>query len=327
MTLFIREETVEKLLTLEETIPAVEDVFRMLGTGEAVNRPRQKCPLPGCELRSMPASAPGYGLGIKVYTLGVRGLRFAVLLYDEESGDLEAILEGGHLGKLRTAAVAAIATRHLAREDAACLGLFGTGGQAESQLQAVLAVRPIERVLVFSPNTGNRESFAARAARVHGMPVQAVDAPDAVTAEADVITTVTKARTPLFDGDRLRPGTHINAIGSALPHAREIDGNTVKRAGCVVIDDLAQGREENGDLIAAVEEDLIAWTRVVELGPLVAGKAKGRADDEQITLFESQGIALQDLAAARLVYRKAADLGLGERLPPSILGAGDSVDL
>jgi len=320
MTILLHEETVEKLLSLEETIPAVEDIFRLFGNSEAVNQPRQKCPLRGGELRAMPASAPGYGFGIKVYTLGNKGLRFAVLLYDEKNGDLEAVIEGSHLGKLRTAAVAAIATKYLARSDAACLGLFGTGGQAEHQLRAVLLVRPIELVLVFSPNKEHRETFASRMTQALGIQVKSADSPAMVVKEADVITSVTKAKTPLFDGDLLRTGTHINAIGSALPEAREIDGKTVKRTDCIFIDDLKQGQMENGDLIAAVAEDLIAWTDVIELGSLVAGKAKGRKDSRQITLFESQGIALQDLAAARLAYRKAIEKGVGETLPQSILG-------
>jgi len=320
MPLFLTERDVAALLTMDEALAAVEEAFRLQGLGRADNHPRQRPRLEHSLLQVMPAAVPGMGFGLKAYTVASGGVRFVVLLWDEETGDLQAVIEAAHLGQMRTGAASGVATKALARSDAATVGIFGTGTQAPTQLEAVCAVRPIEHVWAYSSTPRHRRRFAARMTERLGVPVQAVDAPRAVVAEADVVITITKASQPLFDGDWLPPGAHVNAAGSNRPAAREIDARTVERANLVTIDDLAQGRIEAGDLLAAERAGALDWDDVLELGQVVAGKAAGRRDDEAITLFESLGVAIEDVAVARRVYQRALASGVGQPLPRTILG-------
>jgi ornithine cyclodeaminase/alanine dehydrogenase-like protein (mu-crystallin family) len=320
MPLFLREGDVKELLTMDHALAAVEEVFRLHGLGRADNHPRQRPRLGRAMLQVMPAGVAGMGFGLKAYTVASGGVRFVVLLWNEETGDLEAVIEAGLMGQMRTGAASGIATKYLARPDAAAVGMFGTGTQAATQLEAVCAVRPIEQVWVYSRTEEHRERFAAQMSQRLGVAVQAVAVPRDAVVSADIVTTITKASEPLFDGDWLRPGVHVNAAGSNRAQAQEIDVRTVQRADLIAIDDRAQGRIEAGDLIAAVGRDVLAWEDVVELGQIVAGVAPGRRDDHSITLFESLGVAIEDVAVARRVYEKALALGAGESLPETVLG-------
>lgn len=325
MPLFLREEDVKELLTMDDALTAVEEAFRLFGSGQADNRPRQRPRLVRSMLQVMPAGVSGMGFGLKAYTVGTKGVRFIVLLWNEETGDLEAVIEATELGKLRTGAASGVATKYLARADATTVGMFGCGGQAGRQLEAVCAVRPIEQAWVYSRTPEHRERFADEMSESLGIAVEAVGTPQYVVTDADIVTTITTAREPLFDGTWLQPGTHINAAGSNRAHAQEIDIETVQRAQCITIDDRAQGQIEAGDLIAAVRAEAISWDDVIELGQVVAGQVQGRQDDvggtpPAITLFESLGIAIEDVAAARHVYNKALKVGAGEKLPDTILG-------
>lgn len=320
MPLFLREEDVKELLTMDDALVVVEEAFRLHGTGEADNGPRQRPRLGRSMLQVMPAGVPGMGLGLKAYTVGAKGVRFVVLLWDEATGDLEAVIEADKMGQMRTGAASGVATKYLARSDATTVGMFGTGWQAGSQLKAVCAVRPIEQVWVYSRTPEHRERFAKEMTSSLGIPVEAVVTSRDVVAEADIVITITTASEPLFEGAWLRPGTHVNAAGSNRANAREIDGETVRRAHPVTIDDRAQGRVEAGDLILPVQEGIIAWEDVIEFGQVVAGQVQGRRDDNAITLFKSLGIAIEDVAVARHVYNNALEVGCGETLPETILG-------
>jgi len=320
MPLFIREQDVKQLLTMDDALDAVEEAFRLQGLGRTDNRPRQRPRLERTMLQVMSAALPGIGFGLKAYTIASGGVRFVVLLWDEETGDLQAVIEAAYMGQMRTGAASGVATRHLARSDAATVGIFGTGTQAPTQLEAVCAVRPIEHVWAYSPTPEHRRRFAAEMSERLDVTVDPVDTPRAAVTDADVVITITKAAEPLFDGDWLRPGVHVNAAGSNRPSAREIDLRTVERADLVTIDDRAQGRVEAGDLIAAVEQGALSWDRVVELGQIVAGTRKGRRAPDDVTLFESLGVAIEDVAVARRVVDKALRLDVGEDLPETILG-------
>lgn len=320
MPLFLRERDVEQLLTMGDTLDAVEEAFRLQGLGRADNRPRQRPRLERTMLQAMSAALPGIGFGLKAYTVASGGVRFVVLLWDEATGDLQAVIEAGYMGQMRTGAASGIATKYLAREDAATVGIFGTGTQAPTQLEAVCAVRPVEHVWVYSPTPDHRQHFGAEMSERLGIRVEPVETPRAVVVDADVIITITKAAEPLFDGDWLRPGVHVNAAGSNRATARELDGRTVERAALVTIDDRDQGRVEAGDIIAAVEQGVLTWDDVTEFGQIVAGTHKGRRHPDDVTLFESLGVAIEDIAVARRVYDKALRLGVGEDLPETILG-------
>ena len=163
--------------------------------------------------------------------------------------------------------------------------MFGTGGQAPTQLEAVCAVRSIKRVLVYSRTPGRRERFAATMSGTLGIAVEAAKTPRDVVRSADIVITMTKARDPVFNGDWLQPGVHVNAAGSNRTHAQEIDARTIERADLIVIDDRAQGRIEAGDLIAAERQGALEWEDVVELGQVVAGDIEGRQDDESLSLI------------------------------------------
>jgi ornithine cyclodeaminase/alanine dehydrogenase-like protein (mu-crystallin family) len=330
MPLFLRERDVKRLLTMDDALAAVEEAFRLQGLGKADNCPRQRPRVGRTMLQVMSAAIAGMGFGLKAYTVASGGVRFVVLLWDGATGDLAAVIEAGFMGQMRTGAASGVATKVLARADAATVGLFGTGTQAPAQLEAVCAVRPIEHVWVYSRTPERRERFAAAMSErlgvrppgvgPPGVAVEAASAPRDVVAQADVVVTITTASEPLFDGNWLRPGVHVNAAGSNRPHAREIDARTVERADLITIDDRAQGRIEAGDLIAAGRQGVLAWEDVVELGQVVAGTAEGRQDDHSITLFESLGVAIEDVALARRVCEKAVALGVGEKLPETILG-------
>jgi len=320
MPLFIREQDVRRLLTMGEALDAVEEAFQLQGLGKADNHPRQRPRLERTMLQVMPAALPSIGFGLKAYTVASHGVRFVILLWDSETGDLQAVIEAGHMGQMRTGAASGVATKHLARSDAATVGIFGTGTQAPTQLEAVCAVRPIEHVWAYSATPEHRQRFAEEMTVRLGVTVEAVTTPRVVVADADVVITITKATEPLFDGDWLRPGAHVNAAGSNRAAAREIDVRTVARADLVTIDDRAQGRVEAGDLIAAVERGALTWDDVTELGQVVAGTHEGRRHPDDVTLFESLGVAIEDVAVARRVYDNALRLGIGEELPQTILG-------
>lgn len=320
MPLFLREGDVRGLLTMEDALAAVEQAFRLKGQGKADNHPRQRPRLGRSMLQVMPAAVSGTGLGLKAYTVASRGVRCVVLLWDAETGDLQAVIEAGLMGQIRTGAASGIATKHLARPDAETIGIFGTGSQAPAQLEAVCAVRSVKHILAYSHTPAHRERFAETMSDLLGVTVEAARAPRDVVTEADIVITITNAKEPLFNGDWLRPGAHINAAGSNRADAREIDARTIERADLIVIDDVAQGRIEAGDLIAAGRQGALEWNDVVELGQVVAGDAEVRRDDESITLFESLGVAIEDVAVARHVYEQAVAQGVGESLPETILG-------
>jgi ornithine cyclodeaminase/alanine dehydrogenase-like protein (mu-crystallin family) len=262
--------------------------------------------------------------GLKTYTSaatsqGPSGVRFLVVLSSAQTGELLALIEADLLGRLRTGAASGVATRYLARTDSRVLGVYGAGGQAPTQIKAVCAVRPIERVLVSYHARKGRDQdrmreFCARLTRELALPV--IPASAQATAEAaDVVVAITTAREPVLFGGWLRPGTHVKAAGSNWANRREVDDAVVQRSALVAVDSLEQARKESGDLIIPAAAGHFDWSRAVELAQVVGGAAPGRASAADITLYKSNGIALQDLALAAEVYRRpTATLGIGEAL-------------
>ena len=316
MSMYLTESEVESLLTMDMALDAVECVFRERGEGRATNRPRYRLPFGGGSLQIMSAAAPGLGVaGLKVYSSMRGGSRFHVNLYDTETGRLLAMIEANQLGRIRTGAASGIATRYMARGDASTVGLIGCGYQASTQLQAVCAVREIGAVKAFSPTLERRESFASEMTAALGIPVAPVASAEEAVVEADVVVTITSASRPVLEGKWLRPGTHINAAGGNHWMRRELDEVAVRRADVLVVDDLEQARIECGDIISPVERGVIRWEQVAELSEVVTGKVPGRQSDDQITLFESDGVALEDIATGLRVYELARQKGLGSNLP------------
>jgi ornithine cyclodeaminase len=231
-------------------------------------------------------------------------------------------LEAGLLTAMRTGAASGVATEVLSRADSRFLACFGAGEQAETQIEAVCAVRPIERVWILSRSGDSARRLANRIRGQRGIPedVCVAESPSQALEESDVVCTATTARTPVFDGRDLRPGTHINAIGSGTPDAQEVGAEVLRRAK-IVVDSRAACQEEAGDLILALEQGAIngpdSWT---EVGEILLSRASGRASPEQVTYFKSVGLAVQDLAIAQTALHEAKLLGLGSELEQ--LGSG-----
>ncbi|HXF69968.1 MAG TPA: ornithine cyclodeaminase family protein [Thermoflexus sp.] len=312
MPILLREDDVRALLSISDAIEALERAFRLSAEGRVANVARSRVRWPRGALHVMAAGGPGVGyVGLKAYTTVSGQTRFVVLLFDSESGELVALLEADMLGRLRTGAATGLATRYLARSDARIVGMYGTGRQAATQLMAVCAVRAVEEVRVYSPTQEHREAFARRMTEALGIPVRAVDQPEAAAEGADILITITSAREPVLRGAWLRPGVHINAAGSNALIRRELDEEAVARADLIVIDDRDQGRIEAGDFLEPLERGRLQWGRIYELKDVVAGRVR-RLHADQITLFKSLGIALEDIAVAALVYERAKAQGIGE---------------
>jgi alanine dehydrogenase len=317
MALLLTESDVRQLLTMEMAISTVEESFQRLADGTAILHSRKRLFVPGGSYLHYMAAADsrrGY-MGLKIYTSSREGLRFIIPLFNAISGELLALIEADYLGQMRTGAASGVATRLMAREDATKVGLIGTGLQARTQLLAIVQVRKIERVRVFGRDPGRRAKFSSEVAERLKMPVDAVDTAEAAVRDADIVVTSTTASQPVLNGAWLRPGMHINAIGANFPQKRELDGGAVLRADIIAVDSREQAKIEAGDLIQAFESDPSRWDSVRELAEIAAGRIPGRAHPNDITLFKSNGIAIEDVVTASRVYEKAIEMKIGQQVP------------
>jgi ornithine cyclodeaminase/alanine dehydrogenase len=252
--------------------------------------------------------------GLKAYTVARGKARFHVSLYDTATGTLLALIEADKLGQMRTGAASGIATKYLARPDAKTVGIYGTGWQAQSQLAAVCAVRNIESVKVYSRSDEKRKTFSAAMSKALGLAnLMPVAEPEAA-AETDIIITITSSREPILKGAWLQSGTHINAAGGNSILRSETDDEVIKRANFIAVDSKDQARIEAGEFIFPIEKGLLTWEHVQEVCHVVAGNLSGRKDTSDITLFKSLGLAIEDVAAAALLYRKAQEQNVGRHL-------------
>jgi ornithine cyclodeaminase/alanine dehydrogenase len=311
MTLLVTEREVEGLLDMNSTVPAVEEILRQHAEGKATNHARRRASLPTGGLNVMFAGAPEIGaLGLKAYTVAKTEARFYTMLFDPESGELLSIIQSDKLGQLRTGAASGVATKHLAREDAKTLGLYGTGWQAESQLEAIAAVKELERVVVYSRKEESRKAFAEKMGERLGMEIETTRSPEEPAAQ-DIVTTMTSSKEPVLFGEWLKPGAHVNVAGSNSLLKTEIDREVIKRANFVCVDSKEELGLEAGDLFQSLESGSLLPEAVYELGSVIAGHHPGRTSDDDITVFASQGLALEDMAAARIVYDRAVEKGVG----------------
>ena len=314
--LLLSEADVERLLSVEEAVPLVENAFAQQARAAATNRPRSRAAAgAGREVHFMDASADESGVyGFKTYTIVSGAVRYFVYLFSSETGQLLAVLQARRLGQVRTGAATAVATRYMAREDATVVGVLGSGYQSRTQLEAVCKVRSITQARVFSPTVANREAFATEMSDLLDIQVIAMDGPEQVVNGADVLTVITDSVTPVFDGKWLAPGTHVVAVGGASPFVRELDETTLQRADMIAVDDLEQAQIESGELMAPASTGAVMWGRLRELWQIVGGEVPGRTGAADITLFKSLGMALWDIVAAKAVYEKAVASGVGTAL-------------
>ena len=316
MALFLSDEEVVQLLPMDECIDVLEEAFAHAGAGKVDNRPRNRIRMPGGFFHFMVASNEGHGVfGYKAYPSFAGGAKMIVMLYDYETGALLSCMEGGRLGQIRTGAASGLATKYMAKKDSATVAVIGSGFQARTQLEAVCAVRDIKGVKVFSRKEERRTAFAERSSESLKVDVKAVESAQECVEGADVVIVITSAREPALLGEWLSPGAHVNAAGGNHWMRREVDEETVLRSEVIVVDDLDQAKIECGDLMWLEPRGSFRWDMAKELQDVVAGRVNGRPSEESITLFESMGLALEDIAAAHLVYNKAKAQGIGQELP------------
>ena len=324
MTLFVGQSDVPRLLPMAECIDAVEGALLALARGEAVLPLRQVTHLPGQNglIATMPAHVgPLRTLGVKAITVfhGNEGTPFdshqgAILLFDDAHGRLLAVVDATAVTAIRTAAASAVATRALARDDATELAIIGTGVQARTHLEAMLLVRSIRRVRVCGRDLPRARRFADDAALRYGVPVQAAPSVREAVEGADIVCTVTSSPEPVVLGAWIADGAHVNAVGACVPTRRELDTAAVVRAR-LFVDRRESALREAGDFLIARSEGAVDDAHVVaEIGDVLAGHAVGRRTGDEVTLFESLGLGVEDVAAAHVVLRNAERTGTGTRL-------------
>lgn len=316
-------QEVREALPMAEAIEGMKEAYQQLSAGKAAVPLRTRIEVPKTDGISlfMPALLhDSEDLALKVVSVfpgnlerGLPTIHAVVIVLDAQTGTPIALLEGGALTAVRTGAASGAATDVLARSDAHIVAIFGSGVQARTQLEAVCTVRQIDRAWVFSLDGQGARTFVGEMAGRGPIPkdVRLADSPAEAIAEAEVICTATTSRTPVFEDQQLRPGTHINAIGSYTPEMQEIPSETIARS-LVVVDSREAVLAETGDLVIPMNEGLISEAHIhAELGEIIGGAATGRMSPGQITLFKSVGIAVQDAMAAGRALRKAEQLDLG----------------
>lgn len=310
------EADVARLLPVADAMAVLEDAFREAAAGRAPGQPRRRVVARPAVLHAMSAALPAAGVaGAKVYCTTPSGTSFVVTLFDLATGRLTALIEADRLGQIRTGAASGVATRHLAREDAAAGAVIGTGWQAETQLEAICLARPLREVRVFGRDPARRAAFVERMAPRVRARLLPVDSAERAVRDAQVVCTITDSRTPVLEGAWLAPGAHVNAAGVNWPDRRELDEAAVTRAARVVVDDLETARLEGGSLLPVIAAGRLRWEDLVPLASVVAGAAPGRRRPDDITLFASHGIALEDVACAARVVARARAEDVGADLP------------
>jgi alanine dehydrogenase len=313
--LLLNEDDVRQLLTMDAALEAVESGLRRVALDEAQNVPRTRCQTDHVMLHVLSASAKSLGvLGFKAYTTTRQGAQFMVSLYDGRTGALLALIQADFLGQVRTGAASGVATKYMARPEAGTVGLFGTGKQARTQIEAVCKVRPVRRVHVYSRSEDNRRRFAAEMSEVCKTDVIPVARPEQAAEDLDVVITATTSREPVLNGAWLAQGTHLNVVGSNFQGKAEVDSGTLRRSNVIIVDSKEQARLEAGDLLPALEEGVIHWTDIHELGQVVVGRYSGRKHPQDITLFKSLGIGIEDVAVAARVYARAKEVEAGRTI-------------
>lgn len=317
MIRYITEEEVARILVMGKTVELVEAALKARAEGRAVDVPRTRARSTVGTLHVLEAAAPELKLiGLKsYYSHPGKSARYHVHLIDTDSGALTAMIEASHLGMLRTGAASGVATRHMARDDASIVGMLGAGKQAVGQLEAVCAVRKIREARVYSRNVERARAFCAAMSGKLGITMSAVDnAADAVRG-AHVVNVITKAAAPVLRGEWLEPGQHINAAGANALTRRELDEAAVRRCARIVVDSRGTARNECGDLLPLVESGALDWDALPELGEVIVGRVPGRAKRDEITLFESHGMGIEDIYTGHYVLEAARREGIGVNLP------------
>ena len=305
MTLILSEEDVRSLLDMDEVVATVEEAFRREGVGEAINSMRTRSREPASVLNVMHATLPYLRRGgLKVYMSSRSGTKFVFILFDSSDSTPLAIMGADYLGRFRTGAASGVATKHLYRKKSGTLAVLGSGRQALTQALAIRSAMTVEEAKVWSPNPIHCKEFS-KVLRDAGFKASACDTPGLALEGTDVACSITSSREPFITKEMLGAIYHLNICGGNVPGHAEITAAALSVFGTVVVDDLPQAKMEYGDLIQAARGGSFTWDSAVELGSIVAGKAKPRGR----TLFKSGGAAVEDVAVASMLYDKATNSG------------------
>ncbi|HET9848634.1 MAG TPA: ornithine cyclodeaminase family protein [Candidatus Dormibacteraeota bacterium] len=324
--LVLSAEGVARLLPMQDCIRVMREALAALAEGKALVPLRLVMRLP--DARGFLGLMPGYlapddgqpgALGMKAVCVfpgnADRGLdthQGVVILVEADTGRLSAVMDGGAITAIRTAAVSGVATEVLAREDATELAILGAGVQARTHLEAMAAVRQLRRVRIWSRNPGHAEKLAAETRGRYPGAIEAVPTAEAAVRGADVVVTVTASPEPVLAHAWLKPGAHVNAVGSSTPNARELDTDTVAAAR-LVVDRRESALNEAGDILIPMREGVFGADHIqAELGEVLIGKHRGRKSSDDLTVFKSLGLAVEDVASAAFIAKRAREAGIGQ---------------
>lgn len=313
---YLSEKDVQQVLNMNILLDCAELSLKDRALQQAIDIPRQRIYTPEGTQHVLQASSKAIGYtGFKFYYTRPTGKSFYVNLISIETGKLVAMVEAIWMSMVRTGAASGAATKYLANEDACIVGQIGSGFQSIGQLEAVCAVRKIKEARVFSRTRDKLEAYCKKMTEKLGLPVVPAASAEAAVRGAHILNVITKSAKPTINGEWLTPGVHINAAGSNALSRAEIDDATVKRCNLITVDSRGTAQKECGDLVSSAEKGVIQWEYLTEIGDVFAGKAKGRTSRDQITLYESHGMGIQDLYAAAKALELAKARGLGAELP------------
>lgn len=318
MTTFLSSQEAGSLLNMNDYIETIEEAYQQMGQGKATMLPRinvDSFQKPGF-LKILSASFSKWEVaGTHIYTM-TRGGSFqkVILLFDITSGNLQAVIESDRIGWLVPGAASAVATKYLAKKEAKSMGVFGSGRQARSQLFAISFVRNLKLVKVYSPQKNHQQKYCEEMRALLDLNIIAVDSPEEAIRGSDIISTTTNSITPIFNGNLIEIGTHINAIGAHYPDRRELDSVCIQRSK-VVVDSKDRALKEEGEILIPIQEGTLTPDHIYgELSEIIVGKKQGRLNEEEITLFLSGAIAIEYVAIGIRIYQKAKEKGIGQEL-------------
>ena len=317
--LFINQQEVRELMPMTECIGVMENALGELANGNAINPLRSLVPTPNKKgiLGMMPCTMES-DMGIKLVSVfpGNHGTKYdshqgAVLLFETEHGQLLSIQDASEITAIRTAAVSGLATKLLAREDSSVLAVLGSGVQARTHVEAILAVRPIKQIKIWSRNFDHAKEFATRISSTYSIETDAFETGQEAVQGSDVICTTTASSEPVLMGDWLEDGVHVNAAGSSVKSARELDTAAMLKSR-MYIDRMESTVNEAGDFLIPKAEGALDESHIQgEIGDIIIGKLAGRGSESEITLYKSLGIGVEDVTSARHIYDKAVKLKKG----------------
>lgn len=320
----LTEQQVQSLLPMGDLIAAMESALARFSAGEVLQPVRTVLTVGPTRayFGLMPAYVPSpASLGAKLVTVFAGNVAkqlpshlATILLLDPETGALQALMDGRYITEARTAAVSAVSARFLSKASASTLAIIGSGVQARSHLEAYSEVRALKDVRIWSPQARSRERFVSDMSGHVAVPIRAMDSAEDAVRGADLIVLVTASSTPVLDARWVSPGAHVVSVGACRPDQREMDPELVAQAR-LYVDSRTAALLESGDVVMGISEGRFTVSHLQgELGEVVLGRAKGRTDDDQITIFKSLGMAVEDVVAADLVFRRAAETGAGTEL-------------